>query len=405
MGLASLVGVAWAGGARAQVAELNTTHTLFYEAPSRTHMTVYTPGGSLQVSPTSWLDVRAGWEADIVSGASVAVKAGRAYQNTHPAADVVSTASVRDLRNLARGGFTVKKDNVSITGGYAYSTEHDYRSNSLNVAAKTDAFDHNTQFEIAYARNFDNVCDRAQAAADSAPRHIALETSIGCFTQDVTRTTRSIDIDSFQGSWSQSWTPTLVTQLVYNTEVLNGFQSNPYRSVIIGEGLKAQEHHPENRTRESIAARANFYIRPLRAALRGSVRGYWDSWDIKSGTVELELEKYFGPSFRASLRGRAYKQTGAIFWSDDYTGGPVGPRGQYFTGDRELSPFTSILGGVRALYTILPDQKKLLGIMTQLRFGGSFDMMAFHYDEFTLGGLPIENARAYLAMLTLTALF
>ena len=43
------------------------------------------------------------------------------------------------------------------------------------------------------------------------------------------------------------------------------------------------------------------------------------------------------------LRARVYHQTGAVFWSDDYTGGdpPLGPKGQYWTGDRELSPFNS----------------------------------------------------------------
>src|SRR5450755_4289464 len=105
-GLLSAAGVAcvlaWAGTSRAQVAEFDTTQTVFYEAPTRTHMFVYTPSGDVQVSPFSWLDVRGGWEADVVSGASVATKAGAAYEATH-GADVITTASVHDFRNLARG--------------------------------------------------------------------------------------------------------------------------------------------------------------------------------------------------------------------------------------------------------------------------------------------------------------
>jgi hypothetical protein len=349
--------------------------------------------------------VRAGWEADIVSGASVSKKAGVAYQATHPNVDVISTATVKDFRNVGHGGFTLKKDNVSLTGGYAYSTEHDYRSHSMNVAARSDAFEHNTQFEIAYARNWDSVCDRTQPTSEPTTRHAALESSTGCFTEDVKRTTHPIYIDGFQGSWSQSWTPVFVTQLVYGAEILTGFQSNPYRSVVLGEGVQAQEHHPENRTRESVGVRANFYLRPLKSALRLGLRGYWDTWDIRSGTFDAEIERYFGAPFRVALRGRAYKQTGAVFWSDDYTGGAVGARGQYWTGDRELSPFFSLLGGVRAIYTIAPEQKRILGLMTQLRFGASFDLIAFHYDEYTLGGLPVENARAILGMATLTAVF
>ena len=79
--------LAWAGTARAQVAEFDTTQSVFYEAPTRTHMFVYTPSGEVQVSPAPWLDVRGGWEADVVSGASVAIKAGPAFTAKSNGAD------------------------------------------------------------------------------------------------------------------------------------------------------------------------------------------------------------------------------------------------------------------------------------------------------------------------------
>ena len=393
--------------ARAQAVKFDTSHTLFHEAPSRSKMTVYTPGADLEVVPTDWLAVRAGWEADVVSGASVAVKAGPAYQATHPGADVVSAASVKDLRNMARGGFTLKNEGIQLTGGYAFSTENDYRSHSFNVAAKTDAYEHNTQLEISYARNFDRVCDRVQSANDSAPRFRALEDSSGCFASEPLRTTRSVGLDGFQGTWSQAWTPTFTTQAVYTAQITSGFQSNPYRSVILGEGLKAQEHEPDNRARQALALRANLFIKPLRAALRLSVRGYADTWDVKSVTGEAELEKYFGQGLRVQVRGRFYKQSGAVFWSDDYTGGdkPLGPRGQYWTGDRELSPFSSVLTGLRASYTLVPEQGRMLGLITSLKLGASADVLFFQYDEFTLGGAPIGAARAYIFGLTASALF
>ncbi|HEX7666216.1 MAG TPA: hypothetical protein VF407_16935, partial [Polyangiaceae bacterium] len=123
--------------ANAQVAEFDTSHTVYYEAPFRTNMFVYTPAAQLKVMPWEALQVRAGWEADVVSGASVSVKAGPAYQATHPAADVVSTASVHDFRNVAKGGFTLKKDVVSLDADYSYSTEHDYKSHTLAFGART----------------------------------------------------------------------------------------------------------------------------------------------------------------------------------------------------------------------------------------------------------------------------
>ena len=394
--------------ARAEVVTFDTTHTLFHESPTRTKMTVYTPGADLEVAPTDWLRVRAGWEADIVSGASIAVKAGPAYQNTHQGADVVTAASVKDLRNMARGGFTLKKENVELTGGYAFSTENDYKSNSFNVAARTDTYEHNSQFEISYARNFDRVCDRVQSANDSPARFRALEDSSGCFAKsNPLRTTRDVGIDGFQGTWSQAWTPIFVTQVVYTAQVNSGFQSSPYRSVILGEGLKAQEHEPDNRFREAVALRGNLFLKPLKAAVRVGLRGYYDTWDVRSGTVEAEFEKYLGESFRVMARGRFYKQSGALFWSDDYTGGdrPLGPKGQYWTGDRELSPFSSWLVGARATYTVRPANGRIFGIMESFKAGLSGDMLVLKYDEFTLGGQPIGNARAYILGLTVSALF
>jgi hypothetical protein len=398
---------AWTPVARAQVAELDTSHSVFYEAPTRTHMFVYTPSADLQVSPFSWLDVRGGWEADVVSGASVAIKAGPAYEATH-GADVVTTASVRDVRNMGRGEFTLKGDTTSLTAGYAYSTEHDYRSNSFHVNARTDALQHNTQFELSYARNFDSVCNRVQPATESSPtRFAALEDSNGCFTDDPTRTTDAIDIDTYEASWAQSWTPVLETQLTYTGQLLEGFQGDPYRSVVLGDGIKAQEHEPTNRAREALTARLAWYLRPIRAALRLSLRGYYDTWAIKSGTVEAEFEKSLSESLRVMLRGRFYDQNGALFWSDDYTGGspPLGPRGQYWTGDRELSPFWSWLVGARFVLNLTPSSGRLLGILENFKFAGSASMSSFYYSEYTLGGTPVSDARAYLATLSLMAAF
>lgn len=384
--------------ARAQLARFETAHTVYHESPTRTNMTVYTPGASIAVSPTEWLGIRGGYEADVVSGATVAVKAGSAYQATNPGADVITTASVRDLRHSPTAQVTLKKGDTSYAFAYTYSTENDYRSHNLYVAARTDAYEHNTQFELSYARNWDGVCDRIQGVNDRPPRFRALEDSSGCFTGDaINRTRRSLGIDGFQATWSQAWTPTFVTQLVYTAQILDGFQSNPYRAVILGQGLKAQEHHPDDRARQSIALRGNLFVRPIKTAFRLGGRVYRDTWDIVSGTVDAEAERYFFEGFRGAVRARYYRQGGAVFWSDDYTGGapPLGPKGQYWTGDRELSPFWSMLLGFRATYALEP-AKKIGGFISAVKASVSGDTIAFDYSEFTLGGVPITNARAFI---------
>jgi hypothetical protein len=401
--------------AEAQVVHIDTTHTFFYEAPTRTNMFVYTPAVDGRAAPWEWLDVHAGWEADIVSGASVSVKAGPAYKATQPAADVISTASVTDFRNVASGGFTIKKDTVSVDGGYLYSTENDYKSHTFNVAARTELFEHNTIFQLDYAHNFDLVCDRTQGANDTFSRYVAMESSKGCWSGATDpnrplRVTHDLAIDSAQASWSQAWTPIFQSQLVYTLQLANGFQSNPYRSIILGQGVKAQEHHPDNRARHAIALRGALYLKPIKAAARVGLRGYWDTWNVASGSFEAEFEKYIGERLRVNVRGRFYKQTGALFWSDDYTGGdkPLGPKGQYWTGDRELSPFFSGLVGLRVSYVMTPQQdRKILGFMQEVKISASLDVLQFWYESYTLPAPPpkpgemagdgsLSNTRAFI---------
>ena len=392
---------------RAQVVSVDTTHGIYYEQPFRTKMFVYTPSVTLTANPTDWLSVSGGWEADVVSGASVKSKSGAAYKATQPAADVITTASVHDLRNVGLGNVTFKKDNTTFGGGYAYSTENDYRSHSFNATARTELFEHNTQLQIDYAHNFDTVCDTVQTPNATPVLRSGLINSTGCFTDLATRTTRPLQIDNLQGSWSQAWTPVFQTQLLYTVQIVNGFQSNPYRVIVLGQGIQAQEHHPDNRTRHSVTLRGNVFLKPLKAALRLGVRGYLDTWNVLSGTAEADFEKYLGEHFRVGLRGRFYKQTGALFWSDDYTGGdaPMGPKGQYFTGDRELSPFFSVLGGLNFSYSAVATTGKVLGFMNDFKAVVSINMMQFEYAEYTLGGDTVSNARAWIGGLSVNAGF
>ncbi len=337
-----------AANARAQSARVETAHTLHIESPTRTNMTVYTPGTDVTVSPADSITIKGGYEADVVSGASVSVKAGRSYASANAGADVVSTASVRDVRHSPRAALTLRKDDVTYSAHYTYGTENDYKSHAFSASARTDVYDHNTQFELSYARNFDLVCDRTQAVNDRPPRFRALEDSSGCFAgRDPLRTRHTLSVDALEAAWTQAWTSTFATQLAVGAQILSGFQSNPYRSVILAQGLKSQEHHPDNRARQWLAARANLYVRPLKLAIRIGGRVYRDTWDITSGTGDVEAERYLSEGLRVAGRVRYYRQTGASFWSDDYTGGdpPLGPKGQYWTGDRELSPFWSVAVG------------------------------------------------------------
>ena len=392
--------------AAAQALELDSRVTMFHEPAKGSTMTVYTPSTDLTARPWDFLAVTGGWEADIVSGASERVKTGPL---SRAGPDAITWASIKDVRHIGRGSVTLKRDVAELRAGGSVSVENDYKSNSFNAAAKTDLFQHSTQLELAYARNWDTVCDLAHTANTDATLRQPLDTSEGCFQPNsTTRSEVPIRTDAFQMTWSQAWTPVLTTQAVYTGQLQSGLLSDPYRAVSLSPGGQyAQEHHPANRARQAVALRGAYYIRPLKGAVRAGIRGYRDTWHIWSATFELEGEKYIFPWLRLRATGRYYRQTAALFWSDDYTGGEpnYGPRGQYWSGDREISPFSSYLVGARAIGSWRAAEQRIAGIFEGLQVGLGFDVLFYAYSDFTLGGRKPADTTAYIGSLSFTALF
>src|SRR5205814_4222270 len=95
-----------------------------------------------------------------------------------------------------------------------WSSEHDYRSQTITAGMQAELFGHNTTLGTSYAHGFDRtVVTRAGGAVRDfdAP----------------------LDIDSFSFLAGQVLSPTLVGQLSYSLSVLRGYQANPYRKVIL----------------------------------------------------------------------------------------------------------------------------------------------------------------------------
>ncbi|MEO8899961.1 MAG: DUF3570 domain-containing protein [Polyangiaceae bacterium] len=386
-----------AGVARAQVASLDVSSALFVEPSSRSQLTVINPSAKLNLAPSDWLSFQGNYEADIVSGASESLKGGRLSN-----VDIVTSATkFSDTRHAVTGGFTVTRAATHLSGSYTYGTEHDYRSNGFAVSAGTDFLQKNTQLELSYGRGFDQVCTTAYSAADSPSTRLALDNSKGCFTNDPKRAARQISLNNFQVGWTQTWTPEFATQLVLSAALQHGFLGNPYRSVVIAPaGDQALENHPENRARGALGLRGKYYARSLETAFSAGARLYRDTWAVFGQTYEVDAERYLLPWLRALVRGRYYTQTGALFWSDDYTGGEPasGPRGQYWSGDRELSPLSNYLVGGRVIATREGGRPgaRIAGLFLSCNASLGFDLLKTNLRDFTLGGRKPDDTLALL---------
>jgi hypothetical protein len=380
--------------ASAQYVDADLRTTVFLEPSKESKLTVFTPAADIGVHPWTFLEVHAGYEADIVSGATEAVKSG-------PLVDIVSGATeFKDTRHQFRGGFTITGETTRLSADYSYGTEADYRSNAVSVSAGTDFFQKNTQIDLSYARGFDKVCTSAYGPSTAASAKIRLENSEGCFTEAENRAARKVDVTTLQAAWTQAWTPVIAMQLVLTGSLQNGFLENPYRGVVVAAaGQDALENHPDNRARGAIALRGKYFLKPLQGAIGAGMRFYRDTWDVFGQTYEVEGEKYIFPSLRVLARARYYTQLGALFYSDDYTGGEPtnGPRGQYWTGDRELSPLSNYMFGGRVVYAEKAGpESRILGMLLGFSASGSFDLLKTSLRNFTWGGQDPTDTTAMI---------
>lgn len=396
--LGALAVLALVSTVRADAGQVDAYSTLFYEAGGPLNMMVITPGAKARVDLVDELSIRASWEADIVSGASVAVVDAPSSE-----VDAITSATrVEDFRNVFSGGFDLRSDYGALRGSYSYGFENDYRSHSFTVGARTDFFERNTTFDLSYTRGFDQVCDIFQPSSQEPVTRRRLDSSEGCFSDAMNRMVHDLSLQTFQGSWTQAWAPIFVTQLTVTGQLIDGFQSNPYRAVWLGRSA-AQEHHPDHRFRYAASLAGRLWVEPLNGAIQLSGRAYRDNWDVRSITAEIGYEQTTDVGLRLKVHGRYYRQGAAAFFSDDYA---LAPRGQYFTGDRELADMESFLVGAQLTWTLSPGTEGAsLGFLQSFKLILRGAYIHQEFGNFRYGRVSVPNNNSVVATLGLEMVF
>jgi catechol 2,3-dioxygenase-like lactoylglutathione lyase family enzyme len=309
---------------------------------------------------------------DAVSGATSVI-----YQ-----ADAISSATTfSDTRHEGTLGLGFHGRRSRISFSATVGTERDYLSRQIGGSASIDLPGRNTTVALAYSHSFDQVCDKdngmlspqetkAMTGADPCDK------SGGIFGKDRPGTTlwRDLSIDTVQATLTQNLSPTMNLQIAGYGQVLEGFQSNPYRRVRIGQN-SPQEHIPSTRDRLSISARLNRFLPRLHPAVHFDARFYDDTWGVVGGDVELGYSQYIGKSLLLKLHARVYQQAAAKFFKDAFYYQTLSTAGEYFTGDRELSPVrNATLGGKLTLITIGGD-KPIWGLFDKLQVNLKADIL------------------------------
>jgi hypothetical protein len=354
--------------------EAASNFTLFHEpSATGTGIQVIHPQTDVSADLGKTMSLNAGYEVDIVTGATPAI-----YGSASP--DAVSGATrFSDQRQQAHGGVGIETPLLGLNAGYSYGWEHDYRSHTLSVAAHGDFLERNFTLGLAYTRNFDTVCDANNEGVQGPLDRQPLTSSAHCFHSDQPDvTTHAVAVHTFEPSLVWTATPKLLLQGGGTAQVVDGFQSSPYRRVAVGsQGRTPQEHVPDLRQRFALFARARLAFPDLRAAIAAMGRLYRDTWDLRAATAEAEVSKYLGPSLIVGARGRYHQQSGVIFfrYADQYR--TLGPVGQYWTGDRELAPLDTLLAGVKLTYLHRPERERR-GWLDELEVNVKVDALFYH---------------------------
>jgi hypothetical protein len=341
-------------------------------------LTVIHPQMLFGIDLGQYTEMEVAYSADIVSGATASI-----YQ-----VDAVSAAtSFSDFRNEVSVGLGFHGKRSRIVFNALLGTERDYISRQIGGNASIDLPGRNTTVGLAYSHGFDEVCDRDNG--DATPlEHRALTGDDKCKKSALVigkdramadgdggpTKWEDLTIDTAAVTLTQNVSPTMNLQLALFGQVQEGFQSNPYRRVRVGPNAP-QEHIPDTRARWSFSARLNRYLPSLKGAAHFDARFYNDTWGVTAGNVELAYSQYMGKSLLLRLYTRIYQQSAATFFKDAFYYQTESTAGEYFSGDRELSPVRNVtLGGKLTVITIGED-KPVLGMFDKLQLNLRGDIM------------------------------
>jgi hypothetical protein len=369
-GLALVLALVLAGLASTPVAandEVRAGVTYMHEPAPDTGLVVIHPQVTYAQDYTEHFGLDAGYDADVVTGATPQIFG----------IDAVSSATkFQDVRHHGALGLRFLSDHATFRVAGGFAGESDYRSGTVSAGMTADLFNRNTQVAVDYTHNFDRVCDANNGNAEELLELRALDDSDQCFrTSDLT-STQKLGIDSAQLSVTQVVTPWMVLQAGASGQLLRGFQANPYRQVLLGQRA-VQEHLPDIRNRLAPFVRGKFALKPIRGSVEASVRGYFDSWAIEALSAELAWDQYILRPLILRARARWHVQDSALFYRDGVDYAQSGPVGSYWTGDRELSALLNQTYGVKATFLVRAKDKQILRFIDGLQVSGKADMLMY----------------------------
>jgi len=310
----------------------------------------YTGGGVTALGPAvlvrkSLLDrfsLSASYYVDMVSNASI---------------DVVTQASpYKETRQEYGVGLDyVYRDSLISLGGTT-SHEPDYTADSLSVDVSQEVFGGMTTVAAGYTHGWDEVRKHNTPGFSATAAHWQYRLGV-----------------------TQVLTPRWLASLNLEAISDDGYLASPYRAVRVF-GAWIPERDPSTRASRAVTLRVAGDI-GSRSALRAEYRYFWDTWDVRAHTAQLDYSRYFGRQWLVDGYFRYYRQEHALFYSDNFTS-----EFRYMSRNRQLSSFDSLGPGAKVSYTMWSVPSRY-----EVKLNGSYQWVDFKYSDFT----DVRTGRPY----------
>ncbi len=311
---------------------------------------------------------------DALTGASAngAVPANRAQTFTRPSGESSYTAgpgetpldpSFQDVRYAASGTWTHpfgRMDKANLGANVSY--ESDYLSLGASGGYSRDFALKNSTLAAGLSYSHDILSPHGGAPDPFTP--------MGPPDEDRGRGVEDDDDDEGEGSgpgkskdvgdfllgFTQVLDRATVARVNYTAGIASGYLTDPYKILSVVQAPDGDtpgdpseylfEHRPDRRTKQSIYGELRRRIGP--AVATASYRYYWDSWDVRSSTVDLHLAQPLGRKDSLEPHYRYYSQDQADFYTAYLVAGS--PLPAHASADYRLGAFRGDTVGLEAVH-------------------------------------------------------
>jgi len=261
------------------------------------------PSVSLTRHVSSTTSISGRYLVDVVSAASIKSSSADKQKNS---VDAVTSASQRgegllsqvdDVRQQFGLGATHLFGKITVSLNGLYSTEGDYDSKTMAGQISIPFARNNTVVQAGVVRSWDHIFPVTESWR------------------------RPVNTSTYSGGLTQILGKGAVLQLNASYTHSRGYLADAYNvvSVHLPTGIEnLTPIHPDSRIRKAGGVRTRFMVGERTSAEFG-YRYYQDDWDVRSHTFSGSLEHRTESGIRLKTGVRAYSQSRASFFQQNYT--------------------------------------------------------------------------------------